>query len=76
MNGAGGQLLYNNTANSVLVIGNIGTRNISQSLYDGGGVESLSNPIAPSTRYLEKGDYLKLANLTVGYRLGKCWKGI
>ena len=74
MNGAAGQLLYNNTANSVLVIGNLGTRNISQELYDGGGVESLSNPIAPSTRYLEKGDYLKLANLTVGYRLGNLGK--
>ena len=74
MNGAAGQLLYNNTANSVLVIGNIGTRNISQDLYAGGGVESPSNPIAPSTRYLEKGDYLKLANLTVGYRLGNLGK--
>jgi len=74
LNGAAGQLLYNNTANSVLVIGNIGTRNISQTLYDGGGVESLANPIAPSTRYLEKGDYLKLANLTVGYRLGNVGK--
>ncbi len=74
MNGAAGQLLYNNTANSVLVIGNIGTRNISQALFDGGGVESAANPIAPSTRYLEKGDYLKLANLTVGYRLGSLGK--
>ena len=74
MNGAAGQLLYNNTANSVLVIGNIGTRNISKALYDGGGIESPSNPIAPSTRYLEKGDYLKLSNLTVGYRLGNLGK--
>ncbi len=61
-NGAAGQLLYNNTLNSVINIGNLGTRNIASSLLGGENQESLSNPIAPSTRYLEKGDYLKLAN--------------
>jgi iron complex outermembrane receptor protein len=74
MNGAAGQLLYNNTLNSVINIGNLGTRNIASSLLEGGSIESLSNPIAPSTRYLEKGDYIKLANATVGYRLGNLGK--
>jgi TonB-dependent starch-binding outer membrane protein SusC len=74
MNGAGGQLLYNNTANSVLPIGNLGTRNIASALVKTSTVESISNPIAPSSRYLEKGDYMKLANATIGYRLGNVGK--
>lgn len=68
MNGAAGHYLYNNTANSVINVGNLGTRNISAAIPGTG--ENLSNAIAPSTRYLEKGDYLKLANATVGYRIG------
>lgn len=68
MNGAAGHYLYNNTANSVINVGNIGSRNISAAIPGTG--ENLSNAIAPSTRYLEKGDYLKLANATIGYRIG------
>jgi iron complex outermembrane receptor protein len=56
----------------VINIGNIGTRNISSALPGTG--EDPTNAIAPSTRYLEKGDYLKLANMTVGYRLGNLGK--
>jgi iron complex outermembrane receptor protein len=69
-NGAAGHYLYNNTLNSVIPIGNLGTRNIASSLIGGAVQENTSNAIAPSTRYLEKGDYLKLANATIGYRLG------
>ncbi len=72
MNGAAGHYLYNNTANSVINVGNLGTRNISASIPGTG--ENLSNAIAPSTRYLEKGDYLKLANATIGYRIGNLGK--
>jgi hypothetical protein len=73
LNGAAGHYLYNNTANSVINVGNInGGRNISAAIPGTG--ENLSNAIAPSTRYLEKGDYLKLANMTVGYRLGPVGK--
>lgn len=74
MNGALGHYLYNNTANTVLPIGNLGTRNIAKSLLNSSVKESASNPIAPSTRYLEKGDYLKLANATISYRLGNVGK--
>jgi iron complex outermembrane receptor protein len=74
MNGASGHLIYNNTLNGVVPIGNLGTRNIASSLIGGDIQESISNPIAPSTRYLEKGNYLKLANLTVGYRFGAVGK--
>ncbi len=73
-NGAGGHFLYNNTANTVLPIGNLGTRNIAANLIGGPVKESRANPIAPSTRYMEKGDYLKLANATVTYRLGDLGK--
>ena len=70
MNGAFGHYLYNNTANTVLPIGNIGTRNIAKSLIGTGVLENTANPVAPSTRYLEKGDYMKLANATLSYRVG------
>ena len=76
-NGASGHLLYNNTNNSVLPIGNlIAKRNIAASLLDTDVEENLSNALAPSTRYLEKGDYLKLANATLSYRLGNFAKVI
>lgn len=67
-NGAMGQYIYNNTANAVLSIGNLGSRNIDANLLGTG--ESTANIPSPSTRYLEKGDYLKLANMTLGYAVG------
>ena len=74
MNGAFGQYIYNNTANTVLPIGNLSTRNIARALLNTGTQENISNPIAASTRYLEKGDYLKLANATISYALGSLGK--
>jgi TonB-dependent starch-binding outer membrane protein SusC len=76
MNGSFGQYLYNNTANTVLPIGNLGTRNIAKSLINTGVREDASNPIAASTRYLEKADYVKLANATLMYRLGSFGKSL
>jgi TonB-dependent starch-binding outer membrane protein SusC len=74
MNGASGHFLYNNTYNSVIPIGNLGTRNIASSLIGGEVQENTSNAIKASSRYIEKGDYLKLANATIGYRLGSLGK--
>ena len=74
LNGAFGHVLYNNTANSVLPIGNLGTRNIAKDLYKNG--ESITNPITSSSRYLEKGDYLKAANTTLSYKFGNIGKEI
>ncbi len=68
--GAFGHQIYNNTANTVLPIGNLGTRNIAANLLGGSVQESTANPVAASTRYLENGDFLKAANLTVGYNIG------
>lgn len=70
MNGAFGHQLYNNTANTVLPINNLGTRNIAKSLLDLDPQEALSSPITASSRYLEKGDYMKLSNATLSYNLG------
>jgi TonB-linked SusC/RagA family outer membrane protein len=75
-NGAFGQSIYNNTANSVLAISNLGTRNISSALVNLPVAESLANPIAASSRYIEKGDYVKLANATISYNIGNIGKSI
>ncbi|MEM8526487.1 MAG: SusC/RagA family TonB-linked outer membrane protein [Bacteroidota bacterium] len=69
-NGAFGHQLFNNTAMSVIPIGNLGSRNIDAALIGGDVQESIANPIASSTRYLEDGDFLKLANTTLSYSFG------
>ncbi|TAK41862.1 MAG: SusC/RagA family TonB-linked outer membrane protein [Saprospiraceae bacterium] len=69
-NGAMGHDIYNNTKNTVIPIGNLGSRNVDASLIGGTPQESISNPVAGSSRYLEDGSYLKLANATLAYNLG------
>lgn len=69
MNGAFGHQIYNNTANAILTVNNIGIgRNTTLEAVTAG--ESLASPISASTRYLENGSYMKLANATLSYRLG------
>lgn len=75
-NGMLGRDIYNNTANSVTPITNLGSRNIALALYESNEMESLSNPITSSSRYIEDGSYLKLANATVNYRIGDLGKNI
>ncbi|HUQ67406.1 MAG TPA: SusC/RagA family TonB-linked outer membrane protein [Flavitalea sp.] len=70
MNGTFGHYLFNNTAASVLGIGNLGTRNVAKDIIGSDIKESISNAPAPSSRNLEKGNYLKLANASLFYRLG------
>ena len=67
-NGAFGHQIFNETFQSVLPIGNLGTRNIATAFSTTG--EAQSNFGTAITRYLENGDYLKLQNATVGYNLG------
>lgn len=71
-NGSMGQMVYNNTANAVLALANLGKRNIGLAEYNTAKAlgEKPVNPISASSRYLEKGDYLRLANATLSYRLG------
>ncbi|HRN57467.1 MAG TPA: SusC/RagA family TonB-linked outer membrane protein, partial [Agriterribacter sp.] len=58
MNGTFGNYLFNNTAATVLGIGNLGGgRNVAKSIFNTDAKEATSNAAAPSTRYLEKGNY-------------------
>jgi TonB-dependent starch-binding outer membrane protein SusC len=69
MHGSVGNKIYNNTLMSVLNISNInGGRNIYSGLVGNG--ENSANAISPSTRFLEKGDFLKLGNMSLSYKLG------
>ncbi|MCX2575109.1 SusC/RagA family TonB-linked outer membrane protein [Pedobacter sandarakinus] len=76
LNGALGQDIYNNTANGVISISNLGSKNIAKNLVGGPIKESLANPISASSRYIEDGSYLKLANATLNYRVGNLGKSI
>lgn len=76
MNGAFGHYIYNNTATSVVPITNLGTRNVVSTIINSEIKEDISNAISASDRYLEKGNYLKLANATLTYNLGKFVKFI
>jgi TonB-dependent starch-binding outer membrane protein SusC len=70
-----GNKIFNNTAMSVLNISNIvGGRNIASGLVGNG--ENTANAITPSDRFLEKGDYVKLGNLTINYNLGNLGKHV
>jgi iron complex outermembrane receptor protein len=71
MTGVFGQLIYNNTLNAIGAVGGIGAgKNIALSTFENPIKESTGNPTAASTRYLEKGDYMKLSNLTLSYSVG------
>ncbi|MCE7041295.1 TonB-dependent receptor [Dyadobacter sp. CY312] len=74
MNGAFGHYLFNNTFATVLGINNMPSRNMAKDFYKTDIKESTSNSAAPSTRYLEKGDYMKMSNLTLSYRVGSVGK--
>ena len=76
MNGTFGHYIFNNTAASVLGIGNLGSRNIAKDLIGGEVKEAVSNAPAPSTRNLEKGNYLKMTNATISYRIGNIGKNM
>ena len=71
MTGAFGQFIYNNTLNAVGNVGQIGAgKNIALSTFENSIKESTGNAGSASTRYLEKGDYLKMSNLTLAYGIG------
>jgi iron complex outermembrane receptor protein len=69
-NGAFGHYVFNNTLATVLGINNLSGKNMSTEFFKPDLKESVSNSAAPSTRYLEKGNYMKLANATISYRVG------
>lgn len=75
LNGGGesGYLIYNNTATSVTNIAGIANgRNIDKNAYNSD--ERPGSGVAASTRFLESGNYFKLRNATLSYRVGDVGK--
>jgi TonB-linked SusC/RagA family outer membrane protein len=73
LGGAFGYKIYNNTATSVTNINGISSgRNIDLEAYN--SPEAVSSGAAASTRFLEKGDYVKLRNATLRYDIGNAGK--
>ena len=68
LTGQYGQYIYNNTANAFFTAGIInGGQNVTQDVLTNG--ESSANAPDVSTRFLEKGDFLRLQNASIGYRV-------
>ncbi|PJA06714.1 MAG: SusC/RagA family TonB-linked outer membrane protein [Flavobacteriales bacterium CG_4_10_14_0_2_um_filter_35_18] len=66
LTGQYGHYIYNNTANAFFTAGSIGNaRNVTRDVLTSG--EASNNAPDVSTRFLEKGDFLRLQNLTIGY---------
>jgi iron complex outermembrane receptor protein len=66
INGATGFYVYNNTANALFLAGSIKTsHNVTYEVANSG--ESPINPGSVSTRFLEKGDFLRFANSQISY---------
>ncbi|QEC68619.1 SusC/RagA family TonB-linked outer membrane protein [Panacibacter ginsenosidivorans] len=76
MNGSFGQYIFNNTEATVLGIGNLGSRNVAKNVINSDVQEAISNAPAPSTRNLEKGNYVKMSNATLSYSIGNLGKVI
>ncbi len=69
-NGAFGHYIFNNTMATVLGINNLSGKNIGVDFFKPELNELTSNSASASTRYLKKGDYMKLANATLSYQIG------
>ena len=66
--GAFGHYIYNNTTNAYFFKGAFaGGRNTTQEAAT--SAQAQGDPNSPSTKYLEKGDFLRLGNLTLGYTI-------
>ncbi|WP_276501247.1 SusC/RagA family TonB-linked outer membrane protein [Terrimonas pollutisoli] len=71
MNGSFGHDIYNATLMNFLNVGGIKGGNIALSVYQDPVKEDFANPSqSPSSRYIEKGSYLKMSNLTISYDAG------
>ncbi len=66
LNAATGFYVYNNTANALFLAGSLNTaHNIDYKSLKAG--ENTLNPGSVSSRFLEKGDFLRVSNLLIGY---------
>ncbi len=67
--GAGGYLVYNNTATSVTNISGIANgRNIDKNAYNSN--EKTSSAVGASDRFLESGNFFKIRNASLSYHFG------
>ena len=70
-----GHYIYNNTANAFFTAGSISKgRNVTTDIIGNG--EDGNNNADVSTRFLEKGDFLRLQNLNIGYNWPMSGKGL
>ncbi|MDJ1473203.1 SusC/RagA family TonB-linked outer membrane protein [Xanthocytophaga flava] len=68
VNGSTGFYVYNNTANALFTKGRLKNGfNVTKDAAN--SAESGINAPFPSTRFLEKGDFVRLSNLTLGYNI-------
>jgi TonB-dependent starch-binding outer membrane protein SusC len=71
LNGTFGHKIYNETLNNVISVGNmVGGRNIGLDVRENPVKESFGNRITSSSRFLEKGNYIKMSNATLNYAFG------
>ena len=69
-NGQFGNYIYNNTANAFFTGGAIGSgNNVRQDVADLAGIESRFAEASVSTRFLEKGDFVRLQTASIGYNV-------
>lgn len=69
-NGQFGNYIYNNTANAFFTGGAIGSgNNVTQNVVDLAGVEGRFAEASVSSRFLEKGDFVRLQTASLGYNV-------
>lgn len=68
-NGVSGNMIYNNTASTLFAKGRLALSQNTTDVAIAYPTESVNNTNAISDRYLEKGDFLRLSNATLGYNL-------
>lgn len=68
-NGVAGNMIYNNTASTLFTRGRLGLSQNTTNAATQFPNESANNTNVISTRYLEKGDFFRLNNATLGYNL-------
>ena len=66
----GHDVFYQSLMNFLNVGGISGGSNIALSVFRDPVKEAIANPVTPSSRFILKGNYLKIANLTLNYALG------
>ncbi|MEY3499566.1 MAG: hypothetical protein RL308_1235 [Bacteroidota bacterium] len=62
-----GNYLFNNTNVALFYKNQLGGKNVTPAVAN--SVQSTSDANTPSTKYLEKGDFVRMGNLTLGYNL-------